>query len=69
MNGYELLKEELEKLQEKYKEITDKRAVEKLTAVYAFYGQEKVYKRFVIGTGFRRAQYVVIFININQRNC
>ena len=35
MNDYELLKEELEKLQEKYKEITDKRAAEKLKAVYA----------------------------------
>jgi len=35
MNAYELLKEELDSLQEKYKEITDKRAAEKLKTVYA----------------------------------
>jgi len=35
MNAYELLKEELDSLQEKYKEITDKKAAEKLKTVYA----------------------------------
>ena len=67
MNDYELSKKELECLQEKHKEITDKRAADKLKVVYAL-GIGKRVEEVCNWYWLSESQCVVIFINIKGRN-
>jgi len=57
IKDYELLKEELEYLEEKHKEVTDKRTADKLKVVYALGVGKSV--GVVMGIGYQRARCAV----------